>query len=102
MQDFILAKKQVIAELCRRHHVRSLSIFGSAIRDDFDPMRSDVDVIVEFEEFPMEEYLENKWRLREELAAKLDRKVDLLTWESLGNPVIRGEVEATHVMLYAA
>jgi len=102
MQEFIAAKQEEIAELCRKHHVRRLSVFGSAVRDDFDPERSDVDVIVEFEEFPIEEYLDNKWSLYDGLSAKFSRKIDLLTWESLKNPVIRKEVEATHVMLYAA
>ena len=37
-----------VAEFCRRHHVRRLSLFGSVLRDDFRP-DSDVDVLVEFE-----------------------------------------------------
>lgn len=37
-----------IAEFCRRHHIRKLSLFGSVLRDDFGP-DSDVDVLVEFE-----------------------------------------------------
>jgi len=102
MQDFIRAHREEIAELCRKHHVRRLSIFGSAARDDFDAARSDVDIIVEFEDFPIEQYSDNKWELHDELARKLNRKVDLLTWKSLKNPVIRKEVESTHVMLYAA
>jgi len=36
-----------LAEFCRKHHIRKLSIFGSAVRDDFGP-DSDVDVLVEF------------------------------------------------------
>ena len=102
MQPFIIARREEIAELCRKHHVRRLSVFGSATRDDFDPAISDVDVIVEFEEMPIEQYSDNKWSLHDELAAKFDSKVDLLTWKSLTNPVIRKEVESTHVMLYAA
>jgi predicted nucleotidyltransferase len=102
MQDFIRIHREEIAEVCRKHHVRRLSIFGSATRDDFDPNRSDVDVIVEFEDFPLSEYLDNKWALHDELAAKLNRKIDLLTWQSLKNPVLLKEVESTHVMLYAA
>ena len=102
MQDFILAKREEIAELCRKYHVRRLSVFGSAARDDFDPATSDVDIIVEFEDLPLKEYVENKYSLHDELAARLHRKVDLLTWKTLRNPVIRREVESTHVMLYAA
>src|SRR5437016_3229990 len=37
-----------VADFCRRHHIRKLSIFGSALREDFRP-QSDVDVLVEFE-----------------------------------------------------
>jgi predicted nucleotidyltransferase len=40
--------KQKIAEFCRRHHIRKLALFGSALREDFRP-KSDVDVLVEFE-----------------------------------------------------
>ncbi|UCG44498.1 MAG: nucleotidyltransferase domain-containing protein, partial [candidate division WOR-3 bacterium] len=37
-----------IAEFCRRHHIRRLSLFGSVLRDDFGP-ESDIDALVEFE-----------------------------------------------------
>ena len=37
-----------IAEFCRRHHIKRLALFGSALRNDFTP-DSDVDVLVEFE-----------------------------------------------------
>ena len=38
-----------IAEFCRRNHIRSLALFGSVLRDDFQP-DSNVDVLIEFEE----------------------------------------------------
>ena len=34
--------------LCLRCHVRRLDLFGSAVTDRFDPLRSDVDMLVEF------------------------------------------------------
>jgi uncharacterized protein len=37
-----------IAEICRRHGIARLEVFGSVLRDDFDPARSDVDLLVEF------------------------------------------------------
>jgi len=37
-----------LAELCRRHHIRRLSLFGSVLRDDFGP-DSDIDVLIEFD-----------------------------------------------------
>ena len=42
-------RKEQLAEFCRRHHIRKLSLFGSVLRGDFGP-ESDVDVLVEFEE----------------------------------------------------
>ena len=40
--------KDEIADFCRRHHIRKLSLFGSVLREDFRP-DSDIDVLVEFE-----------------------------------------------------
>ena len=37
-----------LAEFCRARGIRKLSLFGSVLRDDFDPARSDVDVLAEF------------------------------------------------------
>jgi predicted nucleotidyltransferase len=39
--------RQAVAEFCRRHGIRRLSLFGSVLRDDFRP-DSDVDILVEF------------------------------------------------------
>jgi predicted nucleotidyltransferase len=39
--------RQAVADFCRRHGIRRLSLFGSVLRDDFRP-DSDVDVLVEF------------------------------------------------------
>jgi predicted nucleotidyltransferase len=40
--------REKIAEFCRMRGIRKLSLFGSVLRDDFDPARSDVDVLAEF------------------------------------------------------
>ncbi len=37
-----------LTDLCRRHRVRQLALYGSILRDDFRP-DSDVDVLVEFD-----------------------------------------------------
>ena len=50
MHAAISTRSDAIAKLCRRYHVWRLDIFGSATRDqDFDPARSDADVLVAFE-----------------------------------------------------
>jgi predicted nucleotidyltransferase len=104
MQDFILAQREQIAELCRHHHVLRLSVFGSAARDDFDPTTSDVDVIVDFDvdAISNEEYSHNKWALHDELSRCFRRKVDLLTWESVKNPYLLRSIQGSNETLYAA
>ena len=46
-----LAKPQLdaIAVACRQHRVLRMHLFGSVLRDDFDPSRSDLDLLVEFQ-----------------------------------------------------
>lgn len=102
MQDFIAATRQPLAELCRAHHVRRLALFGSALREDFHPTRSDVDVLVEFDHVAEDSYFDNKHELHRALELLFNRKVDLITWKSIRNPYFLREVEATHEMLYAA
>ena len=40
--------RERVAQFCRTRGIRKLSLFGSVLRDDFDPARSDVDVLAEF------------------------------------------------------
>lgn len=66
-----------IAEFCRRHHIRRLSLFGSVLRDDFGA-GSDVDVLVEFEAGKVPGLLRMAG-LESELSGILGRKADLRT-----------------------
>ena len=40
--------KEDIAEFCKRHHIRKLSVFGSVLKKDFGA-DSDIDILVEFD-----------------------------------------------------
>lgn len=46
--NLLSVEQEVLAQLCRRHHIRRLSLFGSALRGEERP-NSDVDLLVEFE-----------------------------------------------------
>jgi uncharacterized protein len=65
-----------IEAFCRRHRIRRMAIFGSALRDDFGP-GSDLDVLVEFE--PGARVGLAFFSMQDELSALLGRKVDLNT-----------------------
>ena len=102
MQPFITAKQAEIVHLCRTHYVRRLSIFGSAVRDDFDPATSDIDVRVEFQPTALDDYVKTVHSIHDALVAIFGRKVDLVTGDVISNRFFRKEVEDTQVILYAA
>ena len=69
-----------IAEICERHHVRKLALFGSVLREDFSA-DSDVDILVEFEAGHVPGF--SFCDLQDELSAIVGRSVDLHTPASL-------------------
>jgi predicted nucleotidyltransferase len=88
-----------LAELCRRHHVRKLSLFGSVLTDAFGP-DSDVDVLVEFE--PGRTPGLAIIRLEDEISELLGgRKVDLVIEQAL-NRRLRKSVLSTAEVRFAA
>ncbi len=78
MHAAVSSKREALAELCRRFHVRRLEVFGSATREqDFDPERSDADFLIEFEpgcDPGMAGFME----LKEALERAVGRPVDLI------------------------
>ena len=65
-----------IREFCRRNHIAKLSVFGSALRDDFR-RESDVDILVEFEPGQVPGFA--FFAMQDELSAIIGRTVDLHT-----------------------
>jgi len=76
-QARISIPKDRIAEFCVRNRVRRLSLFGSVLREDFDP-DSDVDILVEFEPGARMGLIRLSG-LEIELGKIIGRKVDLNT-----------------------
>jgi predicted nucleotidyltransferase len=89
--------RQQIAEFCRRHHIRKLSLFGSVLRADFRP-GSDVDVLVTFE--PGHVIGLRIVDIEDELSQLVGRRVDLVNEKYL-NRRIRDRVLATAEVQYA-
>jgi predicted nucleotidyltransferase len=102
MSPMLEPYRQQIVALCRRFHVRRLEVFGSALRDDFDPACSDVDFLVEFDTSPdintFEAYCDLRWQLGE----LLGRPADLVMPAALRNSYVRAGIEAHRELVYAA
>ena len=89
-----------IAEFCKKNHIRTLSLFGSVLRDDFSS-DSDIDFLVEFETGKVPGLI-GLSRMERELSEILSgRKVDLRTPQDLSK-YFREEVLARAEVQYAA
>jgi len=91
-----------IAELCRRFHVRRLDVFGSTATGGFDPSRSDVDFLVEFDLTAPAKALDIYFGLKESLQELLGRPVDLVMAGAVRNPFLNATIERTRQPVYAA
>jgi predicted nucleotidyltransferase len=88
-----------LGTFCERHHIRRLALFGSVLRDDFDPS-SDVDVLVEFEPDCVPGLI-RFGAIERELGRLFDgRRADLVTFKGL-NRYIRDGVLASAEPIYA-
>jgi predicted nucleotidyltransferase len=88
-----------IADLCRRHGIARLSLFGSVLREDFSPS-SDIDVLVEFQAGKAPGFI-GFAGLQMELSKILGRTVDLRTPADLSG-YFRDEVLREARLLHAA
>jgi len=102
MVGVLQSKQELISAICRKYRLVRLFAFGSALREDFRPGESDVDLLVEFG--PMDGYDRALayFDMVEELEAALGIKVDLVMTGAVKNRYISAEIERTKQVLYAA
>ena len=75
--------------------------FGSVCTDKFNN-NSDIDFLISFKELSIEEYTDNYFDLHYRLQELFNRKIDLLTVNSLSNPYLIKGIEQTKKLIYAA
>ena len=95
-------KRQAIAQACGRYRVLRMHVFGSALRDDFRPDGSDIDLLVEFMPMDPHELADAYFGLLDELRAILGAEVDLVMSDAVKNRYIAADIERTKQVLYAA
>ena len=86
---------EAIALVCQKHGVSELAVFGSVLRDDFDPARSDVDFLVRFIDNDAGPWAHKFMDMKEELEALIGRGVDVVDWrgiEQSTNPYRRNHI----------
>ncbi len=91
---------QRIIDLCRKHRVKTLAVFGSILTDRFND-QSDVDLLVDFdEEITYHNYADNFFDLYHALRNLFGREVDLVDASSVKNPYFKEELDETKQMIY--
>ena len=102
MVEVLLRSHDAIVAACARHRVARLEAFGSALRRDFKPGESDLDLLVDFR--PMDPYarVEAYFGLLEELRSLLQGNIDLVMVGAVKNPYLARDIERTKQLLYAA
>lgn len=102
MAAVVQSRLTELQELCRRFGVKRLDVFGSAVRVDFDPAHSDVDLLVTFGRVagitPFDQYFGFK-----EAAEKMfGRAVDVVVDGASQNPYFLESLNASRQLVYEA
>ena len=92
-----------IIELCKKHRVKTLSVFGSVLTDRFNDNR-DIDFLVTFLPHNPDDmnfdYCRNYWDLENSLENLFGREVDLVEEDGLRNKYFIANVNRTKQLLY--
>lgn len=75
VEPIIKLIQKIKPELAKKYSVSSIGLFGSVVRNDFSPLTSDVDIIVDFSKPIGIEFID----LAEYLESIIKRKVDLVS-----------------------
>ncbi|MCX5803953.1 MAG: nucleotidyltransferase family protein [Proteobacteria bacterium] len=94
-KDHIVVPKEQLEQFCRKYNIKSLSFFGSILREDFKP-ESDIDILVEFQPGHKIGFLKMA-HIENELSEMFGRKVDLRTPEELSHYFRQEVIESAEV-----
>ena len=90
---------QKIIDLCKKQKVHKLFVFGSILTNHFND-KSDVDLVVDFNKKEVEDYFDNYFDFKYSLEELLGREIDLLEEQTIKNPYLKKNVDATKTLIY--
>jgi uncharacterized protein len=91
-----------LEDLCRRYHVHRLALFGSAVTGQFEPGRSDLDFVVEFQPLSPAAHADAYFGLLLALQDLFENPIDLVEEGASENPFFVQSIEQSKALLYAA
>lgn len=100
LPGFLEKHREELIDLCKKHHVERMFVFGSVLNKNFSS-ESDVDFLIKIKEVPVDVYTDSFFEIYEGLENILKRKVDLLTEQSISNPYFLEEINRTKTLIYS-
>ncbi len=100
MVALIENKLEELERLCREYSVARLELFGSAADGTFDPKKSDLDFLVEFDRSPKMNAFHQYFRFLLELESLFGCHVDLVHAGSMQNPYFVEAVNQSRTLIY--
>ncbi len=101
MPFLIDEKHEEIAAACRRYRIERLFVFGSALRDDFRPGDSDLDLLVEFGPLEITKRFHTYLEARDAFRQIFQADVDLVMRGAVKNKIIAAEIDRTKQLIYS-
>ena len=98
----VRAKAAALPDICRSRGVEKLDIFGSALREDFSPESSDLDLVVEFIAPQPGDAMNQYFGLKSDLETAFGRPVDLVELPAVRSERLKAIIQKTRRSLYAA
>ncbi len=99
--ELIKRNRSELRRLGEKYQVSKMYVFGSVTNDSFSES-SDIDILISFNDIPIDQYTDNFFELHDDLEKLFGRKVDLLTESSISNPFFKEELQNTRQLIYAA
>ena len=97
--DLIERHKNELNQLCKKHLVEELYVFGSIVSGEFRG-ESDIDLLVRFGQVDLIEYFDNYMDLKDSLESLFGREIDLVEIQTITNPILKRSIDRQKTLVY--
>lgn len=97
--SIIELNRQSIIDICQKHKVKTLAVFGSVLTDKFRD-DSDIDFVVDFSDVDERDYADNYLEMQESLQNLFGRKIDLLENKAIRNSILLQTINDSKQVIY--
>jgi len=100
MNTLIQENRDKIVDICVKRNIISLTLFGSATGDLFNPAKSDLDLLVEFDTMNPGDHAKQFFGFIEDMEKLLHISVDVIEPSIIRNPYFQRSVKSSRELIY--